>query len=127
MPIAWCGINFWLKADVKYLYGSYFYSGNLYYDTAVLQMNALHLLNNRVALAVLYATMQFPFAIFCFVRLLRSIPRDYEEAAMIDGCGPFRILIKVIMPMAKPGNCDSVYDFSDGCMERISGCTCYVN
>lgn len=29
-----------------------------------LQMNALHLLNNRVALAVLYATMQFPFAIF---------------------------------------------------------------
>lgn len=68
-----------------------------------LQMNALHLLNNRVALAVLYATMQFPFAIFVLSGFLRSIPRDYEEAAMIDGCGPFRILIKVIMPMAKPG------------------------
>ena len=57
-----------------------------------LQMNALHLLNNRVALAVLYATMQFPFAIFVLSGFLRSIPRDYEEAAMIDGCGPFRIL-----------------------------------
>lgn len=68
-----------------------------------LQMNALHLLNNRVALAVLYATMQFPFAIFVLSGFLRSIPRDYEEAAMIDGCGPFRILVQVIMPMAKPG------------------------
>lgn len=67
------------------------------------QMNALHLLNNRVALAVLYATMQFPFAIFLLSGFLRSIPRDYEEAAMIDGCGPFRILLQIIVPMAKPG------------------------
>lgn len=37
-----------------------------------LQMNALHLLNNRVALAVLYATMQFPFAIFVLSGFLRS-------------------------------------------------------
>ena len=34
---------------------------------------------------------------------LRSIPRDYEEAAMIDGCGPFRILTSIIIPMCKPG------------------------
>ena len=68
-----------------------------------LQMNAFHLLNNRVAVAVLYATMQFPFAIFVLVGFLKSIPKDYEEAAKIDGCGPFRILVQVIMPMAKPG------------------------
>ena len=40
--------------------------------------------------------MQFPFAIFLLTGFLRSIPRDYEEAAMIDGCGPFRILTSII-------------------------------
>ena len=35
----------------------------------------------------------------------RQIPRDYEEAAMIDGCGPVGILRHVIVPMAKPGIC----------------------
>lgn len=68
-----------------------------------LQMNMLNLLNNRAAMGVLYATMQFPFAIFLLTGFLRSIPRDYEEAAMIDGCGPAGVLRKVIIPMAKPG------------------------
>ena len=45
----------------------------------------------------------FPFAIFLLTGFLRSIPRDYEEAAMIDGCGPFRILTSIIIPMCKPG------------------------
>lgn len=68
-----------------------------------LQMNSLHLLNNLPALGVLYATMQFPFAIFLLSGFLRTIPRDYEEAAMIDGCGPLRILINIIIPMSRPG------------------------
>ena len=58
---------------------------------------------SSLALGVLYATMQFPFAIFLLTGFLRSIPRDYEEAAMIDGCGPFRILTSIIIPMCKPG------------------------
>lgn len=66
-------------------------------------MNDLHLLNNRIAISVLYATMQFPFAIFLLSGFMKSIPRDYEEAAMMDGCGPFRILLQIIVPMAKPG------------------------
>ena len=51
-----------------------------------LQMNSLGLLNNRPAMGFLYAAMQFPFAIFLLTGFMRSIPRDYEEAAMIDGC-----------------------------------------
>ena len=67
-----------------------------------LQMNKLNLLNSLTALGVLYATMQFPFAIFLLTGFLRSIPRDYEEAAMIDGCGPVKILYKIIAPMLSP-------------------------
>ena len=68
-----------------------------------LQMNSLGLLNNRPAMGFLYAAMQFPFAIFLLTGFMRSIPRDYEEAAMIDGCGPAGVLRHVIVPMAKPG------------------------
>ena len=67
-----------------------------------LQMNKLNLLNSLTALGVLYATMQFPFAIFLLTGFLRSIPRDYEEAAMIDGCNPLQIFFKVVFPILKP-------------------------
>ena len=67
-----------------------------------LQMNKLNLLNSLTALGVLYATMQFPFAIFLLTGFLRSIPRDYEEAAMIDGCNPIQIFFKVVFPILKP-------------------------
>ena len=47
--------------------------------------------------------MQFPFAIFLLTGFMKGIPRDYEEAAMIDGCGYAGILRRIIVPMAKPG------------------------
>lgn len=68
-----------------------------------LQMNRLGWLNRLTPLAVVYAVMQFPFSIFLLSGFMRSIPRDFEEAAMIDGCGYFRILRSVIIPMARPG------------------------
>lgn len=68
-----------------------------------LQVNSLGLQDNRVTLGVVYAVLQFPFAIFVLGGFIRSIPKDYEEAARIDGCSNFRILVNVIVPMAKPG------------------------
>ena len=67
-----------------------------------LQMNKLNLLNSLTALGVLYATMQFPFAIFLLTGFLRSIPRAYEEAAMIDGCSPLQVFFKILIPILKP-------------------------
>ena len=68
-----------------------------------LLMHGLNLINNVPAYATLYAVTQFPFSIFLMVGYMRTIPRAFEEAAMIDGCGNFRILTQVIAPMAKPG------------------------
>ena len=68
-----------------------------------LQINSLGLLNNLPTLGVLYAVMQFPFSIFLLSGYIRGIPRDFEEAAMIDGCGYPGILRHVVFPMARPG------------------------
>ena len=68
-----------------------------------LQMNSMGWLNQLTPLAILYAVMQFPFSIFLLSGYMRSIPRDFEEAAMIDGCNYWGILRHVIIPMARPG------------------------
>lgn len=59
-------------------------------------------LNNRFILALVYASTALPFTIYLLTGYMRSIPRAYEEAAYVDGCGYFRTMIQIILPMAKP-------------------------
>ena len=68
-----------------------------------LQLNELGWLNKLTPLGLLYAVGQIPFSIFLLTGFMKGIPRDYEEAAMIDGCGYPTILRRIIVPMAKPG------------------------
>lgn len=68
-----------------------------------MQMNALNWLNRLTPLALLYAVLQAPFSIFLLSGFMQGIPGEYEEAAMIDGCGYWRILFWIIVPLAKPG------------------------
>jgi N-acetylglucosamine transport system permease protein len=68
-----------------------------------IMMNDLSMLNNRFWLSAVYATGSLPFSVFLLTGFMKSIPHDYEEAAMIDGCGYFGTLFKVIIPMARPG------------------------
>lgn len=66
-------------------------------------MNSLHMLDNRFWLSAVYATGSLPFSIFLLTGFMKSIPHDYEEAAMIDGCGYFTTMVRIIAPMARPG------------------------
>ncbi|NUK03711.1 carbohydrate ABC transporter permease [Streptomyces lunaelactis] len=43
------------------------------------------------------------FSIFLLRQFLLTIPNEYLDSAKVDGCGEFRTLIKVVLPMAKPG------------------------
>lgn len=59
-------------------------------------------LNNLVVLALVYAATALPFTIYLLSGYFKSLPRDYEEAASVDGAGYFRTMLQIIMPMAKP-------------------------
>ncbi|MFG2726296.1 carbohydrate ABC transporter permease [Streptomyces canus] len=43
------------------------------------------------------------FSIFLLRQFLMTIPNEYVDAAKVDGCGDFRTLVRVVIPMAKPG------------------------
>ena len=68
-----------------------------------LQLSRIHLLDNLIALAVIYATVRMPFSVFLLSGFMKSIPVDYEQAAMIDGCSYTRNLWRIVAPLAKPG------------------------
>ena len=59
-------------------------------------------LNNHVILALVYASTSLPFTVYLLSGFFSTIPKDYEEAAFVDGSGYFNTMIKIMMPMAKP-------------------------
>lgn len=62
----------------------------------------LHLLDTRTGLVVCYATTAVPFAIFQLRGAFDAIPKDLEEAAMVDGATRFGAFLRVVLPAARP-------------------------
>lgn len=60
------------------------------------------LLNNIFVVALVYASTALPFTIYLLSGFFVSIPKDYEEAAFVDGAGYFRTMFTIMMPMARP-------------------------
>lgn len=65
-------------------------------------LETLELLDTRTGLVVCYATSSVPFAIFQLRGAFDSIPRDLEEAAMVDGATRFGAFVRVVLPAARP-------------------------
>ncbi|WP_431677891.1 carbohydrate ABC transporter permease [Kitasatospora sp. KL5] len=61
------------------------------------------LYGSRGGLILTYLTFSLPFSIWMLVGYFDSIPRDLDEAALVDGCGPVRALVRIIIPAAIPG------------------------
>lgn len=59
-------------------------------------------LNNRMILALIYASTALPFTIYLLSSYFVTLPSDFEEAASIDGAGYFRTMFSIMFPMAKP-------------------------
>ncbi|MFK7893357.1 MAG: carbohydrate ABC transporter permease [Granulosicoccus sp.] len=63
----------------------------------------LGLLNTLTSLIVVYTAFNIPFATFLMQSFFDGIPKDLDEAAMIDGCTRLQALRKVILPLTLPG------------------------
>ncbi len=61
------------------------------------------LLNTLQGLILLFVTYRLPIDTWLMKSYFESIPKDLEEAAMIDGCGKVEALFRVILPVALPG------------------------
>ena len=63
----------------------------------------LGLSNSIWALVVTYPTFLIPFCTWMLIAYFKSIPKDMEECAMIDGCTRIGAMVRIVLPMAIPG------------------------
>ncbi len=66
-------------------------------------ISSLGMLNSLTSLIVVYTAFNIPFATFLMQSFFDGIPKDLEEAAMMDGCSRFQALRKVVFPLTLPG------------------------
>ena len=100
----------WYIARVDSLFARIFYYLCLFSMIVPFQMVMFTLtftadrlkLNTPWTIPIVYLGFGAGLAIFMFVGFVKSLPLEIEEAAAIDGCGPFRTFFLVVLPMLKP-------------------------
>lgn len=66
-------------------------------------INSMGLIDTHLALIITYTSINVPFAIWLMMGFFNNIPKEFDEAARIDGCNIFTSFLKVILPVSLPG------------------------
>ena len=62
----------------------------------------LKLTNSLVGLAIIHTAIQLPFSLYIMRNSFEAIPKELEEAAVIDGCNTFQLLVRICIPSVLP-------------------------
>ncbi|PUE46804.1 sugar ABC transporter permease [Limnohabitans sp. 2KL-1] len=65
-------------------------------------IQSLGLYNRALGLVLPYTIFTLPFTVWILTTFMRELPGELEEAAIMDGCGPIRIIFQVFMPLLWP-------------------------
>lgn len=65
-------------------------------------IRSLGLYNHLAGLALAYVLFTLPFTIWVLTSFMRGIPRELEEAAVLDGATPWTILVRIFLPILRP-------------------------
>ncbi|NOU94001.1 ABC transporter permease subunit [Paenibacillus sp. LMG 31456] len=67
-----------------------------------MMMLKLHLLDTLSALIIVYVAGHISFAVFVFYGFFRTLPKDLDQSARIDGCNDFQVYYKIVLPLMRP-------------------------
>jgi len=67
------------------------------------QVIGITLYGSYLGLIITYLTFALPFAVWMLAGFFSSIPRDIEQAALVDGASHWGALFRVVLPVARPG------------------------
>lgn len=108
LPCSYCLARFkykWLKIVFYFFLGGLFINVNYIVIPLLIMLNRLGgraLTDNRVTVMFIYAATNFAFTVFLQTTYMRGLPRDYEEAAKIDGAGHWKTFFLIILPLCAP-------------------------
>jgi N-acetylglucosamine transport system permease protein len=66
-------------------------------------MNSMHLINTKIGLIVVYASSVLAFGIFVLIGFFKSLPKELEEASIVDGASYYGTFFRVMLPLSQPG------------------------
>jgi multiple sugar transport system permease protein len=82
---------------------AYLLPPSLLFIPLFLVLQNLSLINTKTGLVLAYLTFTVPFCTWMLIGYFRTIPRELDEAATVDGATRFQTLLKIVLPIAKPG------------------------
>lgn len=59
--------------------------------------------NSLFGLGLIYPTFTIPYAMWMLIAYFKTVPKEVEEAGVMDGCGPWRLMFRVFFPLVIPG------------------------
>jgi multiple sugar transport system permease protein len=68
-----------------------------------IMLGVARLQNTLLGLALVYITFQLPFGVFMMRNMFDTVPREIEEAALLDGCTTVNMLTRVMLVLVRPG------------------------
>jgi multiple sugar transport system permease protein len=68
-----------------------------------IMFSKLGIQNTRIGLAIVHTAIQLPFSVFLMRHSFEAVPRELEEAAVIDGCNSLQLLLRIFLPSVVPG------------------------
>ena len=66
-------------------------------------IQSLKLMNTHLSLILVHCALTIPFSIWFLTLYITNIPREMEDAGLVDGCNYFQVLQKIVVPMIMPG------------------------
>jgi len=84
----------------------------------------LKLVNTSLGLIIAYVATTVPFCVYMLLGYLDSVPRELDEAAIIDGCSTLSVIWSVVLPVAWPGvAATAIYSFAQAWNEYLIALT----
>lgn len=65
-------------------------------------LKVLNIYGSLIAVVLIYVSLRTPFTVMTFSSFVKGVPRDIDEAAIVDGCGPIRMVCQILLPIMKP-------------------------
>jgi len=66
-------------------------------------VSALGLQNSLASLVLIYPTFTVPFCTWLLMGFFKSLPKEVEESAMVDGCSRLGAIVRMVLPLSVPG------------------------
>lgn len=82
---------------------TYLVPKNLLFIPLYMLLSAVGIVGSRASLIFLYPTFTIPYAMWMMIAYFKTVPKEMEDAAKVDGCNHIKTMFLVFFPLARPG------------------------